>query len=198
MSSVSQGVGGMRSALQKSLNTHWKLFMFQGVAMIALGVAAIAMPVIATLTVDIFIGWLFTISGVVGLVALFSVNDIPAFLWSLITAALSVAVGVLLISRPVEGALLLTIVLMAFFVAEGVFQSVTSIAYREAIPGSWGWMLVSGVTDLILAFVIYSSWPISAGWTLGLLAGVNLITSGWAVVMIAWGGRKLARALAPF
>ncbi len=83
----------------------------------------------------------------------------------------------------------------AFFVAEGVFQSAASIAYRQALPGSWGWMLASGVMDLILAFVIFSNWPISVGWTLGLLAGVNLITSGWAILMIALGGRTLAKAL---
>ena len=198
MSSMSQGVGGMRGALQKALNKHWKLFMLQGAIMIVLGVAAIAMPVVATLTVDIFVGWLFTISGVVGLVAIFSSEDIPAFLWGLITAALSVAAGVLLIWRPVEGTVLLTLVLMAFFVAEGVFQSAASIAYRQAFPGSWGWMLASGVMDLILAFVIYSNWPISAAWTLGILAGVNLISSGWAIVMIALGGRKLAKALDSF
>ncbi|MGO9359628.1 MAG: HdeD family acid-resistance protein [Xanthobacteraceae bacterium] len=166
--------------------------------MVGLGVAAIAVPAISTLAVDIFIGWLFTISGVVGLVAVFSVSDIPAFVWTLVTAALSVAAGVLLIWRPIEGVLILTLVLTAFFVAEGLLQSAISIAYREVIPGSWGWMLLSGVMDLILAFIIFHDWPISADWTLGLLAGVNLITSGCAILMIALGGRKLAETFASF
>jgi uncharacterized membrane protein HdeD (DUF308 family) len=123
---------------------------------------------------------------------MFSAKDIPAFLWSLVTAALSVSVGVLLVWKPVEGALSLTIVLTAFFVVEGVFQIVTSIAYRDVMGGSWGWMLVSGISDLALAAIIILGWPMTAGWALGLLVGINLITSGWAIVMTALAGRNVA------
>jgi len=93
--------------------------------MIVLGVLAVAVPVAATIAVDIYIGWLLLISGIVGLVAMFSTKDIPAFLWSLITAALSLAVGGLLIWNPIAGVLSLTILLTAFFIAEGVFQIAT-------------------------------------------------------------------------
>jgi uncharacterized membrane protein HdeD (DUF308 family) len=105
---------------------------------------------------------------------------------------LSVSVGVLLVWKPVEGALSLTIVLTAFFVVEGVFQIVTSIAYRDVMGGSWGWMLVSGISDLALAAIIILGWPMTAGWALGLLVGINLITSGWAIVMTALAGRNVA------
>jgi uncharacterized membrane protein HdeD (DUF308 family) len=151
---------------------------------------------VATIAVDYYIGWLFLISGIVGLIAMFSADDIPAFLWSLITAALSVTVGVLLIWKPVEGAVSLTLVLTAFFIAEGVFQIVASIAYRAVMPGSWGWMLISGIADLALAALIIYGWPTTAGWVLGLFVGINLITSGWAIVMIAFAGRELAGSVA--
>ncbi len=126
---------------------------------------------------------------------MFSAKDIPAFLWNLITAALSLAVGALLISHPVAGALSLTILLTAFFIAEGVFQIATSGAYRDVMGGLWGWMLVSGISDLALAAIIILGWPITAVWALGLLVGVNLITSGWAIVMAALAGRSVAEAL---
>lgn len=82
----------MQHAISDALGVHWRLFMFQGVIMILLGVLAVAAPMMATVAVDIYVGWLFLISGIVGLVAMFSARDIPAFLWSLITAALSVAI----------------------------------------------------------------------------------------------------------
>lgn len=185
----------MPRAIRKALAAHWHLFLFQGVIMIILGVLAVAMPAFTTIVVDVYVGWLFLVSGVVGLVAMFSAHNIPAFLWSLITAALSVAVGVLLIWKPVEGALTLTILLTAFFIAEGVFQTVTSIGYREVMGGSWVWMLVSGLSDLALAIIIIVGWPMTALWALGLLVGINLLTSGWAVVMVAFAGRKVAQAL---
>jgi uncharacterized membrane protein HdeD (DUF308 family) len=182
----------MQRAIRQALGAHWRLFLFQGAIMIILGALAFAAPAAATIAVDIYIGWLFLISGIVGLVAMFSAKDIPAFLWSLVTAALSVSVGVLLVWKPVEGALTLTIVLTAFFVVEGVFQIVTSIAYRDVMGGSWGWMLVSGISDLALAAIIILGWPMTAGWALGLLVGINLITSGWAIVMTALAGRNVA------
>ena len=196
MTSVNPSFNEMQRTISDALSAHWKLFLFQGVVMIVLGVLAIAAPAIATLAVDIYIGWLFLISGIVGLVAMFSAKNIPTFLWSLITAALSAAAGVLLIWKPVAGALSLTLVLGVFFVVEGIFQCVTSVAYRDAMRGSWGWMMVSGIADLALAAIIILGWPGTAAWALGLLVGINLITSGWAIVMAAIAGRGLGKALA--
>jgi uncharacterized membrane protein HdeD (DUF308 family) len=183
----------MQDAVSDALRSHWRLLMFQGTIMVLLGILAFAAPVAATIAVDIFVGWLFLISGIVGLVAVFSAKDIPAFLWSLITAALSVTAGFLLIWKPVVGALTLTLLLTALFMTEGVFQIVASIAYRHVAGGSWGWMLVSGLADLVLVALIILGWPMTAAWTLGILVAINLITSGWAILMAASAGRSLAR-----
>ncbi len=146
----------------------------------------------ATLAVDVFIGWLFLFAGIAGFFAVFSARNIASFLWSLVPAVLSIAVGVLLLWKPAEGALSLTALLTGLFIVEGVFQIVTSIAYRDMIGSSWGWILVSGIADLALAAIIIFGWPITAAWALGVLAGVNLITSGLAIVMAALAGRDLA------
>ena len=186
----------MQRAITGALNAHWRLLIFQGVILIILGIAAIAWPVAATIAIDFYIGWLFLIAGMVGLVVMFSAANIPAFLWSLITAALSLAVGVLLLWKPVEGAVSLTLLLTVFFIVEGVFQTVISIAYRNVITRTWGWMLASGLSDLALAAIIILGWPKSSVWVLGLLVGVNLITSGWAMVMAALAGRDITKTLA--
>jgi len=195
MTLLNPSQGDMRHAVKDALKLHWRLFLFQGVIMIILGILAIVAPVVATVVVDLFVGWLFLISGVAGLIAIFSAHDIPAFLWTLVTAALSLAVGVLLIWRPAAGEMSLTLLLIAFFVAEGVFQIVTSVAYRDIMAGTWGWMLASGISDLALAVIIIIGWPISAAWAIGVIVGVNLITSGWGIVMVAVAGRKFAQEL---
>jgi uncharacterized membrane protein HdeD (DUF308 family) len=183
----------MQRAVRDAFGAHWRLMMFQGVVMIILGVLAVAAPVIATIAIDIYVGWLFLFSGVIGLIALFSSHHIPAFLWTLITAALSVALGVLLIWKPVEGALSLTFLLTAFFLVEGVFQIATSLVYRDSLPGTWGWMLASGVSDLLLVAIIVLGWPATGVWVLGLLVGINLFMSGWAIVMMAFAGRQATK-----
>ena len=104
-------------------------------------------------------------------------------------------VGAALIWKPEEGVISLTAVLTAFFVVEGVFQAAAALTYREVIPHSWGWLFVSGIADLALAAIIISGWPGTVGWTLGLLAGVSLLTSGWAIVMVALSLRSLAESV---
>jgi uncharacterized membrane protein HdeD (DUF308 family) len=164
--------------------------------MLILGVLAIIWPGISTIEVDLYVGWLFLLSGVVGIVVMFLARDVQAFLWMLLTAALSLFVGVILLYRPAEGAASLTLVLTAFFIVEGIFQIVASLSYRNVFPNQWGWMLASGIADLILAGIIIAGWPGTATWALGLIAGVNLITSGAAITTVALAARDIVKTVA--
>ena len=193
--SRNRDVRDMQNALKDTMRQYWGLLLFQGVVMVVLGMLAVVWPTIATVAVDIYVGWLFLISGIVGLIVMFAARDVAAFLWTLLTAALSLAVGVMLLWKPVEGAVSLTIVLTAFFIAEGIFQIAASFTYRDVVPGSWGWMLLSGICDLALAAIIILGWPASAVWTLGLLVGINLITSGTAISFAAIEARSFVREL---
>jgi uncharacterized membrane protein HdeD (DUF308 family) len=182
-----------QSAVRTALREHWKWFVFQGIVMLILGCLAVAEPVIASVAVDIYVGWLFMFSGLLGLVAMFSARDASAFFWMLLTAALSLAVGIMLVWKPAEGAVSLTLVLTAFFFAEGAFQVGASLSYRDVMPNSWGWLLASGIADLVLAGLIICFWPQSASWTLGLIVGVNLITTGLAILMTAIEVRNVGK-----
>ncbi len=191
MTVVNPNVSEIKRSIRETLQAHWRLFLLQGVIMILLGALAVAAPALATIAVDIYVGWLFLISGTIGFVAMFSARDISGFFWTFATALLSVVVGALLIWTPVEGALSLTVVLTAFFIMEGVLQAAASLVYRRTVPESWGWMFASGLADLALAAIIIAGWPGSAAWTLGLIVGVNLVTSGWAIVMMALAARSV-------
>jgi uncharacterized membrane protein HdeD (DUF308 family) len=197
MAGVDPTLTDMQRAVTNAFGAHWKLFLFQGVVMAVLGLLAICAPVAASIAVAIYVGWLLLISGIIGLIAIVSTHHVHAFLWSLVTAALSVVIGVLLVLMPVQGAISLTIVLTAFFIVEGVFQTTVAIASRQVLAGTWVWMLLSGLADLVLAAIIIEGWPGTAIWALGLLVGVNLLTSGWAVVVAAFAGRRMAEAAGP-
>jgi uncharacterized membrane protein HdeD (DUF308 family) len=186
---TSVNIAGAPRSVQDALRAHWKLFLFQGVVMVILGILAVAAPAYASVAVDFYVGWLFLLSGLVGIVAMFSAGNVSSFLWTFVTALLSIAVGVMLLWNPAEGTISLTMVLTAFLIFEGIAQTALSFSYRDVIPGSWGWMLASGLSDLLLAAIIIWAWPTSAAWTLGLVVGVNLITSGAAVAMMAVAGR---------
>jgi uncharacterized membrane protein HdeD (DUF308 family) len=196
MASTNPNISDMQRAVKDTVHLHWQIFLTQGVIMVVLGVLAVVWPQISTIAVDVYVGWLFLLSGVVGLVSMFLAQNVQAFLWSLLTAALSLFVGVLLLWHPTEGAVSLTLVLIALFIVEGIFQIAASLSYRDVFPDSWGWMLASGIVDLILAALIIKGWPSTASWALGLIVGVNLVSSGLAVIMVALAGKTLVQTVA--
>ena len=196
MASANPTLSDMQAAVKDTMRLHWQLFLAQGVIMLILGVLAVIWPQISTIAVDVYVGWLFLLSGIVGLASMFLAQNVQAFLWMLLTAALSLFVGIVLLWHPVEGAASLTLVLIAFFIVEGVFQIVASLSYRDIFPSQWGWMLASGIVDLILAALIIKGWPSTATWALGLIVGINLITSGAAITMVARAGKALVQTVA--
>jgi uncharacterized membrane protein HdeD (DUF308 family) len=186
----------MQIAVRDTVRYHWQLFLTQGVIMTILGILAVIWPGISTIAVDVYVGWLFLFSGIFGLFTMFLAQDAQAFLWMLLTAALALFVGIMLLWHPTEGAVSLTAVLTAFFIVEGIFQIVASLSYRAVFPNQWGWMLASGIADLLLAGIIIAGWPGTSTWALGLIVGVNLITSGAAIMLVSLAGRSFVKTLA--
>src|SRR5260221_14475876 len=139
MAPLNPGHSDLQRALRDALAAHWRLFLFQGALMIILGVLAVAAPAAATIAADIYIGWLFLVSGIVGLVAMFSARDIPAFLWSLVTAVLSLAVGGVLFLGALRGAPLPTGSFVGFFISAGVFPVLLSLSYPYPFGATCGW-----------------------------------------------------------
>jgi uncharacterized membrane protein HdeD (DUF308 family) len=181
----------VRQAFATTLHEHWKLFLVEGIILVILGLIAIVVPPIATLAVEILVGWLFLLSGIVGLITTFWMRDAPGFWWSLLSAVIGIAAGVVLLGWPVSGALSLTIVLIAFFTVEGIVTILFALDHKRELSGRWGWMLASGVVDLILAGIILSGLPASAAWAIGLLVGINMVFGGSALIAMALHAREL-------
>jgi|SRR5271168_192490 uncharacterized membrane protein HdeD (DUF308 family) len=176
-------------AFASAIQEHWGLFLAEGIILVILGLAAIAVPLIATLAFTIIIGWVFLVAGVVGLITTFWARGAPGFWWSLISAIIAIAAGVVLLLWPISGSISLTLVLIAFFIIEGIASIMYSIEHRNQATGQWLWMLVSGIIDLILAGIIFAGLPGTAFWALGLLVGINMVFGGAALIAMALAAR---------
>jgi uncharacterized membrane protein HdeD (DUF308 family) len=187
---LNPSIDGLQERVAAALKRHTTYFLVEGIVLIILGLAAIAVPFIATLTFTIFFGWLLQISGVVGLVSTFSLRPAAGFWWSLLSAILAIAVGFLLIARPGQGAVSLTLLLIVFFIIEGFSSIIFATEYRQNLSGRWGWMVASGVVDLLLAAMIFLQLPSSAIWAIGLLLGINMVFGGTTLVMLALDAKK--------
>ena len=107
----------LQSEMGAAVRAHWKAFLVEGILLAILGLAAIVVPPLASLAVTIFLGWMFVISGVAGLALTFWARQMPGFWWSLISAALAVGAGIILLAKPAQGILTLTIVVGAYFLS---------------------------------------------------------------------------------
>jgi uncharacterized membrane protein HdeD (DUF308 family) len=182
----------LQRQVANAIHAHWGLFLFEGIMLIILGAAAIILPQVATLAFTLVIGWLFLISGGIGLVTTFWMRNAPGFWWALLSAVVGIAAGIVLIRWPINGTVSLTLLLIVFFVVEGVATLMYAFEHRAQLTGRWVWMLMSGVVDLILAGIVFAGLPETATWALGLLVGINMLFGGVAMIGMALAARNPA------
>jgi uncharacterized membrane protein HdeD (DUF308 family) len=182
---TSESLDAARDVIARAIRGRWKLLLIEGVILVVLGILAVAVPMVAGLAVTILFGWLFLISGIVGLYTTYAMRHAPGFWWSLLSGVLGVVVGLWLLIQPAAGLVSLTYLLIAFFIIEGVATVMFALDHRAALSGRWGWMLTSGIIDLILAAIILVGLPGTIAWALGLIVGINMIFGGASMIGMA-------------
>jgi uncharacterized membrane protein HdeD (DUF308 family) len=175
-------------ASRRLIAEKWGWFLALGIVLILVGFAAIVFPFVSTVAAKVVLGWLFLIGGVFLVLHAFSAQGWGGFLWSLLVGILYLVAGGYLAFFPLTGLLTLAFMLIILFAAEGIFEII--MAFRVRPHEGWGFMLLSGIAALAVAFLIAMDLPSSATWALGLLVGINLLFSGWSYVFLALAGRR--------
>lgn len=164
-----------------------------GIVLIALGVAAVLTPVVAGSALVIVIGFILLLAGIVPIVRELKAEASMEKAIGLILGIITALTGIAVIGHPLFGLAFLTLLLVGYFVAEGVWKIVVSFRYKPAT--GWKWLLASGALSLILGLLIWRQWPVSGLWAVGVLVGVNLLGTGLALVTLASTLKSLARGV---
>jgi uncharacterized membrane protein HdeD (DUF308 family) len=180
----------MTAGRMGEIRQHSGWFIAIGIVFLIGGIAAIAMPLIASITVALVVGWALIFVGVLELVHAWGVRSWGGFVWQLIIGLIVLVGGIAMLNNPIVAAVTLTLLLGAIFIAKGVVQLILGFSFRP--HAAWGWIVAAGVLAVIVGLMILASWPSSAAWVLGTLAGVSLIFSGWSYIMIALAARRAA------
>jgi uncharacterized membrane protein HdeD (DUF308 family) len=151
---------------------------------IILGFMAIVLPIWATLAVEQLVAGLLLVWGAVGIGFALSMRPLSEWLFTAVTFAMILVIGATFLIFPQDGVATLTFILIAAFLVEGVVSILFALRLREAMP-QWGWMVFSGLAALLLGLMILSGWPGTKAWTLGLLVGLNFLTSGISLIALA-------------
>lgn len=159
-----------------------------GILMIALGFFAIVIPPIAGIAAAIAVGWLLAIGGVAHLWFAWHMRSSSSFWWELLLGLLYLFVGVWMLARPAASLLSLTLVLAIYLFFRAVLEFV--LAFRARGAAGSGWLISHGVFALILALMIWTTWPWSSQWAIGTLVGISVIFAGIARLLFALGARR--------
>lgn len=185
---VNEASAVLREAVRDSIRRRSLLYLIQGGLLALAGVLALVFPLIFGTGVLVLIGWLLVLSGLVQAVGLVGATKVPYFWLQLVSVVLGIVVGFLLISRPEAGLLAVALLLVVYFMIEGVSRIVFALMIRPM--DDWLWLLGSGVIGIVVAIILAANLGGAAQWLLGSLLGVYLIAAGGALGYLAWNLRR--------
>ncbi len=185
---VDAAAAALREAMRETVKRYSLWYLIQGVLLVVAGVLAFVYPIVASVAIVSLLAWILIISGVLQGIGLIGASNVPHYWLQLISAVLAILIGVLLLRAPDSGLLIMTVLLIVYFMVEGIAKVIFALTIRP-FP-NWGWVLGSGLVGIVLAFVLWANMPLSAGWVLGLMLGLLLICEGAALTTLAWHVRR--------
>lgn len=170
------------------LRRNWGWLLLWGIVLIVLGVIALIDSVYFTVVSMFVFGSVLLIAGIVEAVQAIGHRNAGHLFLHAMNAVLAIVVGIMLMRNSLVGALVVTLLLSVYFVVAGIIRIVSALAVR--VPG-WGWALTNGIVTLILGILVWTQWPISGLWVIGMFIGIDLILFGWSQVALAIAVRRI-------
>jgi uncharacterized membrane protein HdeD (DUF308 family) len=178
----------MREAMREAIKRYSIWYVVQGGLMMLTGAFAFVYPILPSSAVPLLLGWLLIISGAAQGVSLIGARNVPHFWVQLLSVVLSVIIGLMFLRIPGERLFVLTMLLIVYFISEGISKLILSLTIRP-LP-NWQWVLASGLLGIFAAILTWSKLPVTAIWILCPLFGIVLLGEGAAIGYLAWQVRK--------
>ena len=174
---------------------NWGWLLAMGIILLILGVIGLYMVGALTLVSILYFGFLVIFGGVLVLFDAFKAEGWKSKLWELLIALLYIVAGIIMIVNPGASAVWFTFFIAAFLLASGIFRIIVGFQIRQEVS-SWGWTVFGGVASIILAVLIFSKWPVSGLWVIGLFVAIEMIMQGISMITIALAAKAAKNAVA--
>ena len=185
---VNEASAVLREATRETIRKQSIWYLIQGLLLVVAGIVALMAPLFASTFVIVFLGWLLIVAGIAQAIGLIGASQVHYFWLQLISAVLAVVVGWMLVSRPEAGLLAAALLMVVYFMVDGIQRLVFALMIRPM--RNWGWMLASGVMGILLSLILAANLPGAATWLIGVLLGIELISVGAAMAFLAWDIRR--------
>jgi uncharacterized membrane protein HdeD (DUF308 family) len=174
-------------------NKNSGLLILLGILTVIFGVVAIGSPLITGFAVAVFVGFMLLASGFAQIVHAFKSKQWGTGFWGTVIGLLGAAAGLLMIFRPLVGLVTMTMLLAIYFLVDGISEVIA--AFRIKPDKGWGWVLFNGIIAVVLGLMIWRQWPVSGAWAIGLLVGIHILITGWSMIILGTGARRVAGAV---
>jgi uncharacterized membrane protein HdeD (DUF308 family) len=165
---------------------NWSIAL--SVLLIVAGFFAMLIPFLSGVAITLFFGWAMIISGVTHFIFAFKTHTKGGLIWELLIGAVYLFTGVYLILHPLDALLALTLILACYLFFEAIVEFIQYFQLRPRHGA--GWLIVDGIITLILAIMIWRSWPASSIWVIGTLVGISMIFSGFSRLMLSLAAKR--------
>jgi uncharacterized membrane protein HdeD (DUF308 family) len=176
------------------LGKKWRWLLGVGILLAVLGMVAIGASVLATLATMVFVGCLMLVAGILQIGHAIAMRGWSGFYIDLLAGVLYTVIGFVIVAHPGATAVALTLLIAVLLILGGIFRIVTALAvsYQNRI-----WLLLHGVINLLLGFMIWHDWPLSGLWVIGLFIGIDMLFNGWSLIMLRLAVKKVISDAAP-
>lgn len=181
--SLEAAAQALREAMREAVRRHRIWYLVQAALMLLGGIVALLYPLVATVAIVTLLAWMLILSGIVQGISLIGATSVPNFWLQLVSVALGLIIGFLLLREPALGVVTLALMLIVFLMIEGMAKVVFALTIRPL--ANWLWVLASGAASILLAMILIAD-PAPGIWIIGLLFGLHLIGQGLALGYLAW------------
>jgi uncharacterized membrane protein HdeD (DUF308 family) len=178
----------------EELGRRWGWLFALGILMVVLGVIAIGASVFVTLATMVFVGCLMLAGGILQTIHAIAMRGWGGFYIDLMAGVLYTVVGFVIVAHPGATAVALTLLIAVLLILGGIFRILIALAvsYQNRL-----WLILHGVVNLLLGFMIWHEWPVSGLWVIGLFIGIDMLFNGWSLIMLGLVAKKLTSGAAP-
>jgi uncharacterized membrane protein HdeD (DUF308 family) len=186
--SLDAAAAAMRDAMRQTVRRYSLWYLVQGILMVVTGVLALIYPWIASIAMVRLLGWFLITSGVLQAIGLIGAREVPYFWLELISAVLPIVLGVLLLRHTDVGLLFFGVLVIVYFMIEGIVKALFALTIRP-FP-NWGWVFASGLIGIALSLYLWANLSTVSAWMLAVLLGILLVVEGTALASLAWRVRR--------
>lgn len=162
-----------------------------GVLTIAFGLLAIAMPWVAGQSLMWLLGVLVMSGGLTRMVWAFQAGSLGKGVLVFLIGVLTLLAGLAVIAHPLMTSAILSVLLALYFLADGLAEIFAGAALNEGRAGR-GWLIFDGIVTLVLGVMIFTGFPLSGFFAIGVLLGVKLLFAGTTMLTLGVAAQNSA------